>query len=353
MKIGYLTHTLNPRTGAGVYSTALIDGVRAARPNAEIVVLTSEDLIPPSKWGILKNISKIREALSGCDVIHALDGFPYGVVAAVANRSLGRPLVITAVGTGAIQKLSHPVYGTLLRAAYRSAKIVTAPSHFIARELSKMVPDLAVKVVPHGVDPVFMEADSPLPSGINKPYILSVGSVKRRKGHHQALRAFAKIQKNHKNLSYVIVGNPSQSPEYFKELELIVSEEGLQKSVHFVHDLSPRQLSSLYSHAELFMLLPENIGGDVEGFGLVFLEAARAGLPVVASKGTSAEDAVQDERNGYLVDSQDLEEVSRAVLRVLENQSLRGTLSSESRAWAQEMSWDTQVKKYIDIYEKL
>ena len=216
-----------------------------------------------------------------------------------------------------------------------------------------MVPGLPVRVVNHGVDPVFEKGSVSLPVGISKPYILSVGSVKRRKGHHQALRAFAEIRKKHKNLSYVIVGNPSQSSEYFKELQEIIQNENLEKFVHFVHGLSFQELNTLYAEAEFFTLLPENVGGDVEGFGLVFLEAARAGLPVVASKGTSAEDAVRDTRNGYLVDPQNVPEVVQKVLRILENQSLRGTLSSESRKFAHEMSWDTQVKKYIDIYEKL
>lgn len=352
MKICYLTHTLNPKTGAGAFSAALISGVQDLKPGTTVSVLTSEDLIPPSKWGILKNFWKIRERIRECDVIHALDGFPYGVVAAYANLGINKPLMVTAIGTGALQKLTHWLYGPLLQGAYRRARYVTVPSRFVAKELSRAVSGLEVRRIPHGVFLPQGKEDA-LPAGISGSYILSVGAIKRRKGYHISIPVFAEVARKHRDLIYVIVGNPKQSPDYFKELEEIAEREGVKDRIIYLSNLSASELASVYKNAELFLLMSQNIKGDVEGFGLVFLEAAAYGLPVIGSKDTGAEDAIAHERNGYLLEAADVPGIVLSVERLLGDKALREQFSVGSRMHAEEMEWKNQIKKYIELYETL
>lgn len=351
MKIAYLTSTLNPHTGAGVFSNHMIDGVRIALPQSSFTIMTSEDVLVADKLGLLLRMPKIVGLLAKVDVIHALDGFPYGVIAAIANFFLGKPLIITAIGTGAIQKLSHKFYGPLLRWAYRQATIITVPSSFIAKELSKALPGKDVKIINHGVDlNRWKKVSLEVPRGIVEPYILSVGAIKRRKGYHISLRVFARVWRKHSNLSYVIVGKTTQSPEYFSQLQAIMKEEGITNQVHFVSGLSENELGGLYKHAKVFLLLPQNIEGDVEGFGLVFLEAALSLLPVVSSRGTSAEDAVRDNESGVLVQPEDVVAAATTVERFVSDESFRSKFAEASRKFADNMSWQNQIEKYVQIY---
>ena len=117
--------------------------------------------------------------------------------------------------------------------------------------------------------------------------------------------------------------------------------------------ISNEELIGLYKNAELFLLLPQDINKDIEGFGLVFLEAASCGLPIVSSLGTSAEDAVADGRNGILVNSKNTDEAALAISQILSNSDLRARFSAESIKFAKEMSWDKAAGLYQKIYKSL
>ena len=117
--------------------------------------------------------------------------------------------------------------------------------------------------------------------------------------------------------------------------------------------ISNEELIGLYKNAELFLLLPQDVNKDIEGFGLVFLEAASCGLPVISSLGTSAEDAVANGRNGILVDSKNVDEAGEAIGRILSDKELRARFSAESVAFAKEMSWDKTASLYQLVYTKL
>lgn len=89
----------------------------------------------------------------------------------------------------------------------------------------------------------------------------------------------------------------------------------------------------------------------MEGFGLVFLEAAACGLPVVSAKNTSAEDAVLDGKNGILAPAQDAAAAAAAaVIKILSDQNLKESFSQESLAFAQKMSWQKTASEYAELY---
>lgn len=348
--------TMNPRTGAGVFGTALVDGIQKTT-GARVKILTSEDLLSINKLKLLWRLPRIRRVLSGCDIVHALDGYPYGIIAWLALIGTGKPLVVTAIGTGAIQKLSHVVYGRLLSLVYRAARVVTAPSAYVASYLERVVTGLRVEVISHGID--FSAWQAPITAQLSeslkgKKYILSVGAIKRRKGYHLSLRAFARVAHEMPELHYVVVGNPLQSPSYFRELELIMEELSIGDRVVFLHGLSFDELRAVYNAAELFVLLSMSDGGDVEGFGLVFLEAAAMELPVIGSAGTGAEDAIWGGHNGFaVIDPSDDGDVAERMKMILTDESARTTMSRASHEFASKMQWEHQIKKYEALYSKL
>jgi Glycosyltransferase Family 4 len=134
MKIGYLINTMNPKRGDGRFASDIINEVIYL--GHEVVVLKTADdgfigeTILNRGLLVFKNLSKIRKLLNDCDVIHAIDGYPYGVIGWLVNRKLKKKLVISALGTYAVAPLYRWQTSFLLKRAYRSANQVVAISKF-------------------------------------------------------------------------------------------------------------------------------------------------------------------------------------------------------------------------------
>ncbi len=349
MRICYLNHDLSNKTGAGRFCLALTSSLKRIRPEHEYNVITYDDLFPRGNLSLIPHLLKLRSSLKNYDIVHALDGWPYGFIAVLCSRGLkSKKVVITAIGTGAVKPLHHPLKKRLMMWAYKKADIVTAVSQNTRREILKVMPNLIIKVINHGVDfSKFQITNYQLPITNLRPYILSVGALKKRKGYKYSIKAFAEIAAKFPELKYVIVGQGLEQ----EKLESLVMSHGLQDRVVFLSDIGEDHLISLYQNAELFILLPQDIGKDIEGFGLVFLEAAAGGLPVIATKGSGAEDAVFDGRNGILVSQNDHPEATAALSRILNDERLKERFSSESKVVAASMGWDKVAWSYLGVYD--
>src|SRR3989338_7014780 len=136
--ICFLNHDMREDTGAGRFGRELIERFRANAPETEVCVLTAEGsgfsgempILYVNKWRLLRALPRIRSIFRQSSVIHALDGFPYGVIAVMAALGLGKKVFITAIGSGAIGPLTHPVWGRVLSFAYRRAERVIAISRY-------------------------------------------------------------------------------------------------------------------------------------------------------------------------------------------------------------------------------
>ena len=362
MRICFLNNDLNERTGAGQFCLNLTREFLAADRTLSVVVLTAVGcghplervLLPTRWWRLPTRILAIRAAFRECDIVHALDGWPWGVIAAIARLGLRKPLVITAIGTGAIQPLyDHRRW--LLSWAYRRADALAAISGYTRREILKKIPGLAITVVNHAVRASEF-AESVLPSLPEdeqerirslRPYVLSVGAPKARKGFPDALRAFSLVAAKFPDLRYVIVGGGA------KTFGRIAGELGFGDRLVILRGLSRAIVIALYQNAEAFLLMPRDVGKDVEGFGFAFLEAAAAGIPVIGTRESGAEDAVLDGKNGVLVAPGDADAAANAMARILGDPALREHWGSASRDFAREMHWGRVVGSYRDIYRAL
>ncbi len=356
MRICYLNHDLKNTTGAGRFCLFLIKEIKNILPEAEITVLTSEynghtlekGLIGQGVFGLIFTLFKIRKVLKDSDIIHALDGWPYGVLATLAVLGLKKKVIITAIGSGAVAPLYSFGRRPLVKWAYRRASQLTAVSRHTKKEILKIVPDLKITVINHGVDSAKFQVPSYKSQVTSyQPYILSVGALKPRKGFEYSIRAFAEVSKQLPDLKYAIVGNGPES----KNLKFKIKNLKLENRVIFLASLSEGELIELYQNAELFILLPQDVAKDIEGFGLVFLEAAACGLPVVSAKDSSAEDAVLDGKNGILVPPQDAFAAAEAMIRILSDQKFKESLAAASREFAQKMSWQKTASEYVEFYK--
>lgn len=359
MRICYLNHDLKENTGAGRFGLALLGRLKEEYSDFQPTVLTAAGSSHP--WekpilypGILRLIfvlPRIRAVFKECDLIHALDGFPYGVIAAIASLGLGKKLVITAVGTGALQAFESPIKRALFSWAYRRADRLVAVSNYTRREILSRVSDLDVSVINHAVDTeefrVMDELTKEEQETIRrmKPYVLSVGGGKRRKGFEYSFAAFAALVRRFPDLCYAVVGHDIENTP--------AASLGVADKTFCFFGIRRPFLRALYSNAELFMLLPYNDRGDVEGFGFAYLEAAAAGLPVVGTRDSGAEDAVDNKKNGFLVEPRNHNAAAEAAAKILSNPVLREKFAQGSIVFAKKMSWDKAATRYAEIYEKI
>ena len=361
MKILFLTHDLRGDYGAGVFSHRLVKAMMDH--GNKVVVLTSESsgspiekaILYPQKMKLLREFLHIRRIMKDCDIIHALDGFPYGVLAVLLSRGLGKKVIITAVGSGAIIPLYSRFWVWIMRYSYRHADRVTAISNFTKQEILKRVHGLSIHVINHGVDVKRFER-AQMGGGeleVYQPYILSVGTLRWRKGYHFSIRAFAKIAKEFPDISYVIVGKKYKE-DYYVRLQNLIDELGLRNRIFILEDVNDREkLAHVYKSAELFCLFSQNVNHDVEGFGLVFLEAAAAGLPVVGAKNCGIDDAVKEGENGFLVATRNPDDFANAILEILRDPELKKRMGEHSLAFAKECAWEKRIGEYIDIYNHI
>ena len=353
MKIGYLIHDMDPKAGWGRLSNDLISGIRENGYEAVILKEINDGFegLPLLRRGVGMFLSAFhaRKYLKDCDVIHALDVYPYGIIATLATSGLRKKIVISLIGTYSVAPLYNWKTSLLSSMSLHAAAAVTSISEFTKREVCKKVRLRDVITITPGINlKVFRKEHVES----KEQFVISVGALKERKGYHISIPAFALARKEIADLKYKIIGSQGDS-SYFSELKRLAQECGVEDAAQFLTNISDDDLSDLYKRARLFLLPSVNAEHHFEGFGIVFLEAAAAGLPVIGTSGNGIEDAVQNDQNGFLVAQNDIIGLSRAILGIVNNPERWREMSTRSYSWADENGLGSMIRKYTSVYDKI
>lgn len=367
MKICFLLYNLNVKNGGGRFAYEFIENLRKSRPDIKIMILSTDGsgydlervIIPKRKIKALFLLWHFRRILKDYDIIHAFDAMPYGAIAALSCLGLDKKIIITPVGSGSIKPLYNWWRLILLKWIFSRVNKIVSISSYTTKEMKKKLKDFPIETLPLATNydafiknaNNFSDKDAVFEILGSKPYILSVGGVKPRKGYMDSVRVFARVAKVMPDLSYVIVG--IQRGSYYQQLLKLIKSLGIEDRVIFKKDISDEHLALYYQEAELFILLSQNIEFDVEGFGLVFLEAAIFGLPVIGTSNSGAEDAILDGKNGYLVNPQNTQLIGDLIIKILENKEIKTNFGLVSKQLAKNRNWDKFTNEYIKIYELL
>lgn len=175
-----------------------------------------------------------------------------------------------------------------------------------------------------------------------KKLLLSVGRQVKRKGHEWFLKeAFDKIESD---IIYLIVGD---GPEH--ENILKARENSDQKEKIVIVGKQPKSmLDACYSAADLFIMPNIPVDGDMEGFGIVLLEANRANVPAIAADLEGIKDVIEQGVNGYRIPHREADQFAQKIDYVLEREL--DDLSVKSKQYVQDnFSWDMVVERYISF----
>jgi phosphatidylinositol alpha-1,6-mannosyltransferase len=169
------------------------------------------------------------------------------------------------------------------------------------------------------------------------PIILSVGRLVRRKGFDRVIEAMPTLRRRFPGLRYEIVGDgPDRT--YLSDLATAL---GVRDDVTFLGAASDEETRDAYERAWCFALPVRRERHDVEGFGLVYLEAATARLAAIGGRDSGADDAIRHGTTGLLVDGRSTSEITHALDVLLRDRDFAAMLSEAAYDRAiRDFSWD-------------
>jgi phosphatidylinositol alpha-1,6-mannosyltransferase len=249
-------------------------------------------------------------------------------VARAARAITGRPYAVWCHGEEVWGRISPLVAGAL-----RGANVVFAPSRFTAAQVEARagLSPGSVRIVPHPLPPEVRPA--PVARARRRPRVLTVARLAPEhtyKGIDTLLAAWPKVRDRVGDAELVVVGGGPDGPRLRREATRL----RVDGSVRFVGPVSDEELARLYcSSAVLALPSRARVGARPagEGFGLVFLEAAAAGLPVVAGATGAVPEVVQGSRTGLLVDPDNPREVAQAIAELLLDPERARRMGEEGR----------------------
>jgi phosphatidylinositol alpha-1,6-mannosyltransferase len=322
----------------------------------------AENIIRWARW----SASYVRSR--NVTLLHVGNLHPAGYIALWLNLRLGIPYLLFVHGMDLYNERRKCRQSKIKRLGARllfgRAAAVIANSDHTAATMRGLFQGLRIKdppptiVVHPGTDP---DRFRPSPGGAGpkpghdpdeRPVLLSVSRLVRRKGIDTALEAVAQLAPRFPHLIYVIGGS---GPDR-ERLERIAAMLGIASQVRFLGDVPETALPSLYASADVFVQLsredPEH--DSVEGFGIVYCEAAAAGVPSVAADSGGVSDAVRDEETGILVPPEDPAAAARAIRYLIENRAVRREMGRNGRRLVEEYyNWDRAAMEVWDISRRL
>jgi phosphatidylinositol alpha-1,6-mannosyltransferase len=173
-----------------------------------------------------------------------------------------------------------------------------------------------------------------------KPTLISVGRLVHRKGQDRLVEAMPKILKEVPDATLVFIG---EGP-HRKVLDDLVSELNLQEKVKFIGRIQYDQLPRYIAMGDVFAMPSRSrlFGLEVEGLGIVYLEASACGLPVIGGASGGAPDAVEHGVTGYVVDGNNIDEIARRAVELLRDKELREKMGNAGRKWVVD-EWRWQI----------
>lgn len=333
MKLLLATYEYPPDLG-GV--AAYLGGLFGALPESRVVRFR----MPRLPLGWLWHLPRLWSAARKADVVVVSHVLPLGTAAML----VGKPYVVIVHGLDLRSAAAQPRKKALAARVLKGAKLVVANSRATAAELAGfgLDPSSALALTP-AVDPTY--GTDALDLGLDEgKIILSVGRLVPRKGFDRLIRLLPELRKACGDVRLVIAGD---GPEEAR-LRADAVRDGVDAYVRFIIAPEHDTVASLYRAADVFALAVRASKDDVEGFGIVLLEAALFGLPVVSTRVGGIPEAVEDGVTGLLADPDSDGELFAALKRVLDDAELAKRLGEAGRARVLRVfAWESRAQAFM------
>ncbi|HEX7633272.1 MAG TPA: glycosyltransferase family 4 protein [Candidatus Saccharimonadales bacterium] len=357
MKILFITRKFPPSTGGMELFAYDLSNALATKTEVKLI-----------KWGGTGRVKAVLVAIpyltlraffallgGKIDVIHVQDGVlaPIGYL---LSRLFRKPFTVVIHGLDLTFK--NRLFRAVVPWSVQRASVVFCISQAAADEaLRQGVATDKIQIIPLAVaDKNYDKAtrasllkELKLPD--DSKILLTVGRLVKRKGVAWfILHVLPGLVERYPKLMYVVVGEGVDRPE----IEEAINASNMSNHVRLLGRVSDAVAAAAYNGADVFVMPNINVPNDVEGFGLVLLEASMCALPVVAANTEGIKDAVTANKNGVLVGVKDTEGFRREISHFLDNPKAAQKFGQTSRAFTQmTYRWDVLADRYIEQYRKL
>lgn len=275
---------------------------------------------------------------------------------APAARKAGATRVLASTHGHEVGWSMLPVARSVLRRIGESTDVVTYVSRYTrARFASAFGSTAALEYLPPGVD---IDRFRPDPAGRaelraryrlgERPTVVCLSRLVPRKGQDMLIRALPSIRGQVDGAALVVVGGGP----YLSALRRLAQRYGVSEHVTFTGGVDGAELAAHHALADVFAMpcRTRGAGLDVEGLGIVFLEASATGVPVVAGCSGGAPETVQHNKTGLVVDGRSVDQVAAAVTQLLADPDRAATMGAAGRDWVTgHWRWDILAAQLADL----
>jgi phosphatidylinositol alpha-1,6-mannosyltransferase len=289
----------------------------------------------------LQTASRVRRIVRdhGIGLIHCGRNLPEGFVGYLVNRWCGVPFTFFTHGEDIGVSRRSREMAWMTRQVMRRAMAAFANSFNTRRLLLEEwgYPDEKVRVIQPGVDAtrfVPAERDEAVRAELgwaNRTVLLTVGRLQKRKGHDTLIRGLKAIREKHPDVLHAVIGTGEEEVG----LRKLVAQEDLTRHVQFLGGVSDERMVQCYQQCDLFVLPNRDINGDIEGFGMVLLEAQACGRPVLAGDSGGTGETMAPPHTGRVVNCDTPEPLVNAVLEMLADATRLREMGRRGREWVE------------------
>ncbi|HVF19545.1 MAG TPA: glycosyltransferase family 4 protein [Mycobacteriales bacterium] len=339
---------------------AVVDGVRVVRVGEDPPLVPFEELLA---WVMALNHGVVRAALGVLedftpDVIHAHDWLVAHAAKTLKDHT-GVPVVATVHATeagrhqgflpGPVNRAVHSVEWWL---TYEARRVVTCSTYMRDQVVDLFaLPGTKVDVVPNGIDLDHWAADADAIAAMRArlshdgaPVLLYAGRLEYEKGVHTVLAALPRLRRRHPGLRLVVAGVGTHEAQ----LRALATKLRVSKAVTFLGFLEPAELAVLAAAADCAL-----VPSIYEPFGMVALECAAAGTPLVVADTGGLREFVEHDATGLRFTPGDHAALADAVTRLLADEVLAQRLVHDARALlARSYSWEAIARRTAAVFEQ-
>lgn len=295
--------------------------------------------------GVLRRARKVLRA-EGCDTVWFGAAAPLALLSPLLRRA-GAERILASTHGHEVGWSMLPGARQALRVIGEHTDVVTYVSKYTrGRFASAFGPNAALEYLPPGVDTELFRPDPAARAELraryglgDRPTVLCLSRLVPRKGQDVLLVAMREIRERIPGAVLVIAG----SGPYEDRLRGLAEALGVAGDVVFTGRVPAAELAAHHTIADVFAMPARTRGAglDVEGLGIVYLEASAAGVPVVAGTSGGAPETVLDGRTGRVVDGRRADRVAEAIIEILADRDAAAAMGAAGRAFVERhWRWD-------------
>ena len=336
---------------AAQQGSELFDATLSARTGAIIIRDKRRILIPTPS--INRRVRAVAEKYES-EIVWFGAAMPLAWMSALLKRAGVRRVVALTHGHE-VWWAKLPVFRQIFSHSTRSIDVLTYLGQFTRRAMAPVIHSscLMVQIAPG----ISIDHFKPGPKSIElitelelegRQVLISVGRLVHRKGQDKLLEALPQILLRHPNLVLLLVGvGPRQ-----KKLNQLVRRNELEDYVRFIGRIKYKELPEYFRLGDLFVMPSRSrlAGLEVEGLGIVYLEASASGIAVLAGASGGAPDAVIPGKTGEIVDGTSMSEIALAINELLDHPSRLLEMGAAGREWTEERwSWEIRGERFKEV----